>query len=478
MKRIYFRLFLLIAMVNTLVACQTDPEFPDPGFDMLADKQISLRRDTAEFFTLRLNVNAPAGIDVIQILNGRSFNVLDELHQYDGETRFPFEYKIDFKEIDPTRDTVLVYNLRILSRDNRAYNSSFKISLYKLSIPEIELAHNDVLGVVSPVVGIRGKISTSLNTLTSVKIYIGEEEKYVVNPEEITGLHEYQLDARISYPFQEGMEYPLRLEMIDSKGQVVNKNITVKGVRLKKPVRILAKSRNDYVIFNFEYDEADRIKSISFGTLDEFWTDQKAEFFYNQRGQVERYQSVYVAYPDEYSINYNYDGNGRLISIVSEGVIGEEVLDNFRYDEDGCITAFMAGKKAGTSLISDIPYVDGFISGEKIFAEVWPGRVSQITSGNRRMKKDFSPILMPTYIEGLPPVAYIPDDDYFWGWFNILFCYKYINENDASGVGNTEPEGTYFTKYTYTINDDGQLESLIVKPNPNSYYWFTMTFEY
>ena len=40
---------ILVFWVGLLcLGCDDDPQFPDPGFDMLTDKQLTVRRDTAE----------------------------------------------------------------------------------------------------------------------------------------------------------------------------------------------------------------------------------------------------------------------------------------------------------------------------------------------------------------------------------------------------------------------------------------------
>ena len=77
---------ILVFWVGLLcLGCDDDPQFPDPGFDMLTDKQLTVRRDTAESYTIHLKVNAPAGVQTIQLLNGRTYDLLEDLTEYRGK---------------------------------------------------------------------------------------------------------------------------------------------------------------------------------------------------------------------------------------------------------------------------------------------------------------------------------------------------------------------------------------------------------
>ena len=126
MNKIFTILVLWIGML--CLGCEDDPRFPDPGFDMLTDKQLTVRRDTAESYTIHLKVNAPAGIQTIQLLDGRTYDVIEDMTEYQRKTVFDFSYKIGFEGIDKNRDSVLIYTVRIVTEDRRAYNSSLKIN--------------------------------------------------------------------------------------------------------------------------------------------------------------------------------------------------------------------------------------------------------------------------------------------------------------------------------------------------------------
>lgn len=90
---------ILVFWVGLLcLGCDDDPQFPDPGFDMLTDKQLTVRRDTAESYTIHLKVNAPAGVQTIQLLNGRTYDLLEDLTEYRGKTVFDFSHEIPCRE--------------------------------------------------------------------------------------------------------------------------------------------------------------------------------------------------------------------------------------------------------------------------------------------------------------------------------------------------------------------------------------------
>lgn len=124
--------------------------------------------------------------------------------------------------------------------------------------------------------------------------------------------------------------------------------------------------------------------------------------------------------------------------------------------------------------VNELQYADGFLPGEKIFTEKWSYRPGSMALGSRRVKDGFSPVLMPTYIEGLPPVTFVTYID----MFPDLFMYKYVYTKEVPGYGNTESASTIFPDFSYSCDENGQLEEFVYKENPNSYYWQYFRFEY
>lgn len=479
MKKIFIQGVFLPLLFLLVWGCQDDMRFPDPGFDLMTGKNITIRRDTADSYVISLKVNAPAGIDVIQILDGRNYQVLEELPEYKGKKEFQFQHAISFKEIPNTQDSVLMRMVRIVTLDTRAYNSSFKINVKKLSVPEVLLPHNNILGVASPIVGIRALITTGINKIAGIKVYIEGQEKYAVPVTELEGLSEYKLTANIQYPFVQGQEYLMRIEVADTKGQVHQEDITVKGVEMRRPKGIQYElNGKPYGYYTFGYDEKHRIQYADFENYVNASASTKAEFIYREDGKVTQVNYLYGTWNWQLYLKFAYDSEGRLMtSMLGRYMIEDEsqvfvfpTAQNFVYRGDGTVKQF----DVGVNTIEEVQYTDGFMPDEKICTESWMTLLSSISKGNRRVKADFIPILFPTYIEGLP-IFCMPQ---FMTEFNDIFCYKYVYTLVQPGYGNTESAATYWPSYTYTTNEEGMLETFVRKSSVNTAQWMTLRFLY
>lgn len=474
-----FSLNMLVLLLTLLAGCASDPVFPDPGFDLLTDKKIVIRRDTADSYTIALNVKAPAGIDNIQILNGRTFDVLEELPQYKGKKDFLFNYRLNFDGIDKNRDTVLIYNVRIQTLDERAFNSSFKIDLKKLSVPEIMLPNNEVIGTTVPLVSIIGLASTGIYKISSLKIYVNGEEKYVVPQEELAGKSEYRFETNIYYPFEVGREDLVSIELADERNQKKRTDITVKGIEPKR-VRSLRVTEDNkpYGYMNFEYNGHGQIVKIISICSAMSTTSFSISFEYNQEGQVKHCDYYLTDYPNTMVyIDFNYV-NGVLhdakhIRYYVDNPSDISVYDdfqNFKYRADGTVQSY----DVGITTIKEVQYANGFVEGEKLFAEKWNDRVSRIPLGSRQIKTGFVPVINPIYIKGMPPI-WAP---YWFGNELTGLCwYKYMYISDAAGSGNTEAPTKYRAQYEYTCDESGQLQTFTWKREKSS-YWRTYYYEY
>lgn len=480
MKKISILGILFPLVILLAGACQDDPRFPDPGFDLMTGKNINIRRDTADSYKISLQVKAPAGIDVIQIIDGRTYEVLEELPEYKGKKEFEFQHTISFEGIPKTQDSVLMRMVRIVTLDTRAYNSSFKINIKKLSVPEVLLPHNNILGVASPIVGIRALITTGIHAITGIKVSVEGEEKYVVPATEFQGLSEYKLTTNIQYPFVSGQEYLMQIEVADSKGQMHREDITVKGIEMKKPKSIQYEQNGKPIgLYTFVYDEQNRIQQANYDDYLNAAASTKTTFLYQEDGQVTRVNYFYGTWNNEIYLKFDYDNEGKLTTSTlgwhtpgtdeSEGMVFPPA-QNFIYRPDGTVKQF----DAGINTFDEIQYIDGFMPDEKICVESWPGLLSSMTQGSRRIKADFVPILFPTYIEGLPVFC----KPQFMAEFNDVFCYKYVYTLLQPGYGNTAPETTFWPSYTYTTNEEGMLETFVRKTSVNTAMWTTLRFLY
>lgn len=475
MNKIFSLLVLWIGML--CLGCEDDPKFPDPGFDMLTDKQLTIRRDTADSYTIHLRVNAPAGIRTIQLLDGRTYDVIEDMPRYQGQTVFDFSHEIGFDGVDKTRDSVLIYTVRIVTEDRRAYNSSFKINLLKLSVPEITLAGGNIIGTTAPLVVARGTVTTGINTIRSIRIFVDDTQQIELSGDEFKGVSEYDLEQVVPYDFETGKDYDLRIEITDDKNQVHNEFVTVKGIALKKPVKITRiRSGKPYTTYDLTYDDQNRVKTIYFDYVD--WpgeTSVAAEFTYDSEGRVTRLDYDYLGY--HFYLGYTYNASGQLEKVVDVRIdypdieTVRETLQNFIYRPDGTILSF----DVNITTINELQYVSGFLPGEKIYTEKWPTRPGNLPLTQRRMKDGFSPVLMPTYVEGLPPVTF----PVYIDMFSEFFIYKYLYTKEIPGYGNTEAATTTFPEFGYSCDENGQLEEFVYKEYPNNnYYWQTFRFEY
>lgn len=480
MNKIFTILVLWIGML--CLGCEDDPRFPDPGFDMLTDKQLTVRRDTAESYTIHLKVNAPAGIQTIQLLDGRTYDVIEDMTEYQGKTVFDFSYKIGFEGIDKNRDSVLIYTVRIVTEDRRAYNSSFKINLLRLSVPEITLDGGNIIGTTAPLVIARGKVTTGINSIKSIQIFVDDRQQIELSGEEFEGVSEYDLEQIVPYDFETGKEYELRIEITDDKNQVHDERVTIKGIALKKPHRITYMRRGmPYWTWDMTYDEKGRVKTIYFD-----WADYPGEMAadatitYDDKGRVTLLEYVYSGF--NLSLTCTYDASGYLEKVVDamyslsdpENVTIRETLQNILYRPDGTINSF----DVNITTVENLQYADGFLPGEKIYTEKWNARPGTMSLEKRRVKSGFSPVLMPTFIEGLPPVVLTTNIQ----MFPELFMYKYVYAKELPGYGSTENPETAnppFPEFSYSCDENGQLQELVYKEYPNnSYYWNTFRFEY
>lgn len=453
---------IAIFLLSLFLGCKNDFVFPDPGFDLVSGKSVVVRRDTANSYMIRLNVKAPAGIESIQILNGRSYELLDELFEYGGQEDFLFQYRLDFTEIDENRDSVLIYNVRIITRDERAFNSSFKIDLKKLSRPELILPNNEYIGTTVPVVGIRGLASAGIYKLKSIRISIDGEVLYRVPDEELRDSSEYKLVANVIYPFEVGKEYQLCIEVTDERGERIERNILIKGIRTKKANRVVVISGGrDYGLYDIYYDESDRINKIGYSCMVMPADSYVLNFVYDPDGNVKRCEYYYDNNPKIRTlayIDFTYVA-GKLEQAVhgyynmdipeNKGIY--EILQNIRYRPDGTIWRL----DVGITTIDEIAYADGFFSGEKIFSERWMGVLSSLSLGERMIRTDFIPVLNPVYVQGLPQIWCA---NWFGEEMGLLFWYKYVYTTEGSGYGYPG-DPVSFLMYSYSCSEDGQLET-------------------
>lgn len=457
-----------------MAACSSDPQFPDPGYDMSSDRAVTIRRDTADTYTLSLNVKAPAGIATIQLLNGRNYKVIEEYPEYAGKTYFTLEHTFDFAALDKTVDTTLIYNLRIVTNDSRGYNKSIRMDLIRLSVPEFSTALKEKITIFAPLAVVEGTVTTGVYGIKSVKFYLDNEFLYEVPQTELVdengaALKSYDLNARLSYAFDKNKEYSLKMVIEDDHNQ------------------------SQAYYFTLVRTPLSRVRKIYYSNG--LWTCY-IKPYYNDKGQL-----VFIDWSDEmldgyfanrYNTTYEYDDNGYLVCIMVTKKIGSmsrrawsitrdeagriasvyawsasysdgytkhskiEELYDFKYNADGTIKSYFAE----STTIENPPYQDGFEPGEKVWAllydtEAGSGKEMAAMTKNYWWKTcDLVPVLNPLYIEGSELVydllyadSYVHQPVHFKYVFNTLYA------NGTNNYANRE------CTLNYTLREDGQLRT-------------------
>ncbi|WP_430809672.1 MULTISPECIES: hypothetical protein [unclassified Carboxylicivirga] len=466
--KIKYLLPLLCLVTCLFYACQKVPTFPDPGFK-LENQDVEVRRDTADFYTVKMQMEVPNGVDNIEVLNATNYELVESISAYAGKKNFEFNYEIDLRSFE--KDTVLYYIFKVTDQDKRSFNRGFTLSVKRLSFPEIRLVGGTSLNVVVPVYQLKGLISTGLNELESVQVLFKNEEQYAYIPGANEAVYEYILSEQIGFgTLVAGEEYPLDIIIKDRKGQTSITTIMVrKSDVLKQPVGINVytySGRNLY--FGLEYDELHRVSKITkqwensddidsyllsyneMGCVDtitylsRYESDYYQEYGLNQYGHVYKYKEGTAQLDQILYFDIFYNDNGS-VEIRSNYEIESQ---NFQYNENGILTSYY-----GESATHEMQYTDPFNTGEFIFADYWQFDYYNILDKNRQHRTDFVPLYMPSYLEGLPPFLSLSDKRYF----SDIFFSKYV----FTGTQHSSDEytGTYLEEpnYKYETDADGNL---------------------
>lgn len=487
------KILLLVACSLSMWTCSKTPAFPDPGFDMVSDKKVTIRRDTCEVYNIRLNVSAPGGVDKIQILNGRTLEVVEELTQYRSQTNFQLSYPVDFADVNTMRDSVLMVGVRVITLDNRGFNSTYRIDLRRLSFPELTMPGNDVVSTTTPFVFLRGSVTTGIYKLKSVRAFIEGQLVWEAPQADIAELSEYEIQTTVPFDFQGGQEYPLRIEVRDERDEMRQWELTVKGIEFKRPATVQVVAQNNIAVGTMllGYDTNGRTIRIEQQITDAAYAWSAAGW-----GRGRRYIVDITRHADgrvsEMNWTFNharnatavttgaaravFTYNGDQVSKIEYGAptaFPSQTMTNFVWEDDG--TTLRSFDYNGATTI-DVHYEDGFVPGEKIFAERWTNTLSVWNVGTVRYHTEFVPVLNPLWIEGMPP---------FWCPGTLqremtdMFWQKYIYTKDVPGPRSIELDenpNTYFPDFTYTNDENGQLQTF-VRPIDRNNRW-TYHFEY
>lgn len=464
----------LAAVIVLFAACKEDILFPNPGLDQYAATNVKLRRDTADSYTIKMHVSAEAGVEYIRLLNGRDFSVIREFEEYRGSKYFDFEYVFDFAGIPETVDTTLIYTLQVRARDNRGSNKSVKIDLRKRSVPEVFFT-NDIFFTGSFICALDCKISTGLNTIKKIDVYmdgqlVGSEQDPradIVDDEgNVTGsepVSEYVTRFNWAHEYVPHAEYDLRVEVTDDKGQIGVRHLPMKDLG---PARRLNRLKiwahyDSFVEFDEKgrccyYVEADAGTTTGMGYgnfIKAYWYEDGPHEGKMKRLEYSNGGLVNLAYFD-----FKYDENGHLMDFGQWRIYPARPTDlknystytNIKYRDNGTISEYTCN---GT-VRKDVPFIEGFIPGEYFGAEDMRQSYRTAQSINdRRMISDFIPVENPAYMPGIPCII-------DWDWSaNMAFYYLRSKYFFTRIVSNTAAGSTgYVSNIQYTLNSDGLME--------------------
>ncbi len=235
-KKFLYILFIGIVGALSFQSCQDDPAFPDPGFE-IGDQRVEVRRDTADYYDITMAMEVPNGVKVINLINAVDYTVLEEINEYNGKKNFTFTYRVDLTEFE--NDTILNYIVKVVDNDSRSFNQGIRISVKRMSYPEIKLVGGTSLAVAAPAYIVKGIVSTGLIPLKSVSVQFAGEEQYHFEAVDTTI---YQMALKQVVFLGEmvaGMEYVIDIVIADETDQVSTTQITLRKTDvIKHPYRI------------------------------------------------------------------------------------------------------------------------------------------------------------------------------------------------------------------------------------------------
>lgn len=436
----YVLIFLGVSLL--FLACEEDPEFPDPKFDSTGVRTSEVRRDTSDYAYLQCFIDAPNGIDRIEILEGRSYEVLDVLNEYKGVKELEFDYQLDIRDI--MRDTSLAYIVKVYDLKYRTYNKAFVVNVKKFSIPEVILTGGETISTDLDAFSIRAFLTTGMIPISQVRLTVDGVEQEIPEVEE--DVTEYQLEYRIALRRQK--EYKVQILLEDQNGRRTTKNLKIFRVReMDKPMKIICGGQNQYEIL-LRYDAQNRIHTIDFTNHYLFGINYEK---INGKDLITTItQAGYgVENSDYISYLYQYDEDGLLQNLKEVwGARVTPLIDKCYYNDDK-LTGFIAGSVT----VRDIAY-ETLPGLGTIMSEIWISSFPEIQGKNRVKASEFQTMKIPTYFNELPYPMLVPFkvsavfQDVFLSQYVYLKMVKYL---DASSVANN---------FSYETDEKGRLSTL------------------
>lgn len=431
------KLYILFLLFVTLWACDKEPEFPDPGLDATRTSIDTIRRDTIDDYLIAMNISAPNGVNKIQVLNGRNYEVIDEFSEYYGQKELTFEYNVNLRDI--VKDTTLLYIVKVIDQSARSYNKGFTLCVKKFSSPDITIVgKTEVLGLVSPVFELKALFETGLNTIASYRVLF-EGEVIDENGFPDTLMHKYAYKQVVNVEMEEGRDYSLEVELTDDKGNVGKQEMKLRLVEMTKPTKVtVSTQRGLSQEMAFFYDKVtgslDSIFMTTYQTVIVDGYEQIREIYnsyvfqYTEENMVSGWVQTNLATGMISAYVYTYLPGTRRVKNVDTQTGSSNAIDIQEwYVHDG-IKAFYFG--TNPLLVDNVHYTPELRGDGVVFSEYVSSTNRQDV--HRQHAKDMTAILIPTYFPELPPIM-IGNTNKIW---QDLFFYKYV-----------------FAKTTYTYRD-------------------------
>jgi len=510
--KIFFKISIALLCAISLFSCHKDLTIPDPGFDMSETILDTVRRDTSAIYNISFNVKAPNGVRSIQLIDGRSFEVIRNFDEYVNKKNFTFNYTFDFSDTDPEKDTTFVLNFKILTNDNRGYNKSVRIKSMKYSHAQV-IGPSENVNIYGSLFVFDGTVDTGYYTLEQIQVFLNGEELYTLGADKLNGLHSYRIHEQESREFVAGGDYSYVIKVKDSHGEETTFSYKIVMANLKKPVAFKYYNWNAYMSAKFHYNDK--------GQLEAYYDPSSSKIIalhYDVEGRLVtclRSSASSVGGSNASTmygtgvgvwLQYNDDGSLRRFAefkfTTNNGVTVHKLLDPFwnrndlipeqctmesisATDLSGFITELSCcndpafneymeynGQKyivkmkgTDSNIMGPFEYVDDFEAGKKICANIAPGDKSgtNLTTITRWATVEaFVPVYQPFYCKDYPSFIQFKGSEAALS--EIMFGHKYLYTT-LSKFWSSDPATTVF-QYPYSVRDDGVLRMFVTLDYP------------
>lgn len=485
---------ILLGLIG-LVACQEDPEFPDPGFE-ISDTSVEVRRDTINTYHVEFQMNVPNGVEKVEVLDGNDYSLIEQLDEYNGKKNFLFEYDIDLTPYD--EDTTLNYIIRAVDTYERSINRGLKLVVKKKSMPEILVVGGEEVALSLPAYLAKALVTTGLAPIETISVRFEDDVVETITIPADTAVYEYKLKEQVIVGMlEDNREYSVEIEVNDkgfnyttASGETISreplsyvKKVTLtKGVDTRKipssitysrgangtPTRILFYANGD-----LQVDSVTVQNHYMSGWGDPY---PAMVFTYNDQNMVDTIK--FRRYGRKRVLTYT-EGTTKLdkieewddIDATPENVQPADVtleVSSFTYNESDQIVSYFY--EPSSYIVNDIRYSDPFGIGQQVGLEpFFDGPDVDANAADREYYDTFAPVYAPAYTPGLPTCVELEGGGIFEEAVKIACSNPYLALEVRDAAGEITRE------YTYTTDEQGLITQMSWESGSYTYYY---TFSY